>query len=239
MYIKLIIKILSLFDFFYKKRIINFLKKEKFNNIDVLIDVGSHHGETIILFNKNFKINNFFAFEPSPINYQTLKKNVKKLRNNRIKIFNHAIGNINGELQLNQSIESQSTTLLNINKKSSYFKRKKKILSLRGNEYFNQTFHVKVETLKKFIFENKISNVGFLKIDTEGYDFNVIMGLEDCIHKVKYIYFEHHFHDMFQKKYTLSYIHNYLKRKNFEKIFKIKMMFRKTFEYIYCNKDLK
>ena len=238
MYIKLIIKILSLFDFFHKKRIIDFLKKEKLKNIDVLIDVGSHHGETIILFNKNFNINNIFAFEPSPINYEILKKNVKKLNNNRIKIFNHALGNINGELQLNQSVESQSSTLLSINKKSNYFKRKKKILSLSSDEYFNESFQVKVETLKNFILKNKITDIGFLKIDTEGFDFNVIMGLEDNIHKVKYIYFEHHFHDMFQKKYTLSYIHNYLKEKNFEKVLKIKMMFRKTFEYIYCNKNL-
>ena len=238
MYIKLIIKILSLFDFFHKKRIIDFLKKEKLNNIDTLIDVGSHHGETIILFNKNFKINNFFAFEPSPINYEILQKNVKKLKNKRIKIFNYALGNIDEEMQLNQSVESQSTTLLNINTKSNYFQRKKKILSLSNNEYFNKSFQVKVETLKNFISKNKIANVEFLKIDTEGFDFNVILGLEDSIHEVKYIYFEHHFHDMFKKKYTLSYIHNYLKKKNFEKVFKIKMMFRKTFEYIYCNKNL-
>ena len=238
MYIKLIIKILSLFDFFHKKRIIDFLKKEKLNNIDTLIDAGSHHGETIILFNKNFKINNFFAFEPSPINYEILQKNVKKLKDKRIKIFNYALGNIDEEMQLNQSVESQSTTLLNINTKSNYFQRKKKILSLSNNEYFNKSFQVKVETLKNFISKNKIANVEFLKIDTEGFDFNVILGLEDSIHKVKYIYFEHHFHDMFKKKYTLSYIHNYLKKKNFEKVFKIKMMFRKTFEYIYCNKNL-
>jgi len=238
MYIKLIIKILSLFDFFYKKRIINFLKKEKFNNIDVLIDVGSHHGETINLFSKNFKINNFFAFEPSPINYKILQKNVEKLNDKRIQIFNRALGNIDGELRLNQSVESQSTTLLNINERSKYFNRKKKILSLRKGEYIKQTFLVKVETLKNFIIKNNIEKVGFLKIDTEGYDFNVIMGLGEDIHKVKYIYFEHHFHDMFKKKYNLSYIHNYLKEKNFEKVFKIKMMFRKTFEYIYCNKNL-
>lgn len=238
MYIKLIIKILSLFDFFYKKKIINFLKKEKINNIDVLIDVGSHHGETISLFRKNFSINSFFGFEPSPINYKILKNNIEKLNDKKIKIFNYALGDKKGELQLNQSIESQSTTLLNVNKKSKYFDRKKRVLSLRSGEYFNETFFVKVETLKNFINENKINNIGFLKIDTEGYDFNVIMGLGDNIQKVRYIYFEHHFHDMFKKKYTLTKVHNYLKEKNFEKVFKIKMMFRKTFEYIYCNKNL-
>ena len=238
MYIKLIIKILSLFDFFYKKKIINFLKKEKFDNINVLIDVGSHHGETISLFSKNFKVDYFFGFEPSPINFKILKKNVEKLNHQKIKIFNHALGDINGELQLNQSIESQSTTLLQINKDSKYFDRKKKILSLDGNEYFQNFFSVKVETLNNFIINNNISNIGFLKIDTEGYDYNVIRGLGDNIQKVKYLYFEHHFHDMFQKKYTLSDIHNYLKKNNFKKVFKIKMMFRKTFEYIYCNKNL-
>ena len=238
MYIKLIIKILSLFDFFYKKKIINFLKKEKIKDINVLIDVGGHHGETVSLFNKNFKIENFFCFEPSPTNYKVLKKNIEKLNNKNIKIFNHALGNHNGELQLNQSVESQSTTLLNINKNSKYFKRKKKILSLQNKEYFTKSFTVKVETLNHFIIKNKIDYVEFLKVDTEGFDFNVIMGLGESIHKVKYIYFEHHFHDMFQKEYNISHIHNYLKNKNFEKVFKIKMMFRKTFEYIYCNKNL-
>ncbi len=238
MYIKLIIKILSLFDFFYKKKIINFLKKEKFDNINVLIDVGSHHGETISLFSKNFKVDNFFGFEPSPVNFKILRKNIEKLNHKKIKIFNHALGDVNGELQLNQSIESQSTTLLQINKDSKYFNRKKKILSLDDNQYFQNFFSVKVETLNNFIINNNISNIGFLKIDTEGYDYNVIMGLGGNIQKVKYIYFEHHFHDMFQKKYTLSNIHNYLKKNNFKKVFKIKMMFRKTFEYIYCNKNL-
>jgi len=238
MYIKLIIKILSLFDFFYKKKIIHFLKKEKLDNINLLIDVGSHHGETISLFSKNFKVDSFFGFEPSPINYKILKKNIEKLNHQKIKIFNHALGDINGELQLKQSIESQSTTLLKINKNSKYFDRKKKILSLDSNEYFQNFFSVKVETLNNFIINNNISNIEFLKIDTEGYDYNVIRGLGANIQKVKYLYFEHHFHDMFQKKYTLSDIHNYLKKNNFKKVFKIKMMFRKTFEYIYCNKNL-
>ena len=43
---------------------------------------------------------------------------------------------------------------------------------------------------------------------------------------------------MLVKKYTLSDIHNFLKKKNFKKVFKIKMFARKTFEYIYCNNSL-
>ena len=53
---KFIILIISCFDFFYQKKIINFLKKNIGNNFPILIDVGAHKGETIDLFAKNFNI---------------------------------------------------------------------------------------------------------------------------------------------------------------------------------------
>ena len=43
---------------------------------------------------------------------------------------------------------------------------------------------------------------------------------------------------MIEKNYKFSDIHSYLVKHNFNKVFKIKMMFRKTFEYIYCNNNL-
>ena len=47
---------------------------------------------------------------------------------------------------------------------------------------------------------------------------------------------EHHFDDMISKEYKFSHINNLLIQNNFKQIFKIKMPFRKTFEYIYLNK---
>ena len=70
-------------------------------------------------------------------------------------------------------------------------------------------------------------------------EFNVLKGLGNKISKVKLIHLEHHFDDMVLKNYKLSDIHNYLIQNNFEKVFKVKMMFRKSFEYIYSNKLLK
>ena len=49
--------------------------------------------------------------------------------------------------------------------------------------------------------------------------------------------FEHHYDDMLQKNYTFSDIHNLLKDKKFKQIFKVKMPFRKTFEYVYINES--
>ena len=56
------------------------------------------------------------------------------------------------------------------------------------------------------------------------------------LNNVSLILFEHHYDSMLIKKYKFSDINNYLVNNNFKQIYKIKMPFRKTFEYIYLNK---
>jgi hypothetical protein len=76
-----------------------------------------------------------------------------------------------------------------------------------------------------------------LKIDTEGYEFEVIKGLGSQIRNVNYILFEHHYDNMINKNYKFNDISKYLKENNFKQIFKVKMPMRRTFEYIYSNKN--
>ena len=64
------LKVLNIFDYFYQKKFINFLKKKNINGFNVFLDIGAHEGESIKLFSKNFKINKIYSFEPSPISYQ-------------------------------------------------------------------------------------------------------------------------------------------------------------------------
>ena len=49
---KLIILLLSFFDFFHQRKIIKFLSKKNLTKIDILFDVGAHKGESIELFLK-------------------------------------------------------------------------------------------------------------------------------------------------------------------------------------------
>lgn len=44
---------------------------------------------------------------------------------------------------------------------------------------------------KDYILKNNIASIDFLKIDTEGYELNVIMGFEDMLSRVKIIQFEY------------------------------------------------
>jgi len=50
--------------------------------------------------------------------------------------------------------------------------------------------------------------------------------------------FEHHYDNMIKKEYTFRDIHSLLVANKFKSIYKSRMPFRKTFEYIYINKEL-
>ena len=86
-----------------------------------------------------------------------------------------------------------------------------------------------------YLEKKNIENIDFLKIDTEGSEFDILKGLDSKIKKVNIIYFEHHYDLMLKKEYKFTDINDLLIRNNFRKVFKIKMPFRKVFEYIYIN----
>ena len=60
--------IIKIFDFFHKKKIINFLKNRKYYKFETVLDVGAHYGESIELFLENFDIKKIISFEASPKN---------------------------------------------------------------------------------------------------------------------------------------------------------------------------
>tara|TARA_B110001450_G_C17507745_1_gene435072 strand:- start:49 stop:783 length:735 start_codon:yes stop_codon:yes gene_type:complete len=233
----LVLKILGLFDFFYQIKIINYLKEKQFTKLNCFIDIGGHKGESIKLFLKNFSISKIYSFEASPLNFKILKENTQKIKkhykNTEITLENFALGKDNKKIQMNQSYESSSSTFSNINYKSKYFKKKNMILNFFSKKNFYNKIDTKMITLGTYVIKNKIKKIDFLKIDTEGYEFEVLLGLKNEIKNVNLILFEHHYDDMIIKNYKFSDIHNFLENNNFKKVFKSKMPFRKTFEYIY------
>ena len=234
--------IITIIDFFYQKKKYKFLKKKISGNIDIFFDIGSHHGTTIKEFLKIFSINKIYAFEPSQKNYLKLKNNIEKIQKIKsvnIKIYQMGVGKKEEILQLNEITDSVSNTFNKLDINSKYFKKKQFITTLFGfKKFFSNKISTKIVTLKNFIKEEKIEKIEFIKIDTEGFEFNVLLGLEDDIRKVKFILFEHHYDNMIIKNYNFGDIHRLLDNFGFKQIFKIKMPFRKSFDYIYENKNL-
>jgi len=234
-FISIVRKILNIFDSFQQKKITNILKKNCRDNL-IIFDVGSHLGETVKLFNSNFNIKKIHCFEASNLNFETLKNNLVKNKLMDICVLNNVgIGDVEGKNFLNQTEESSSSTINAFNKDSKYLKKKLKILNIKDTDNFYKKIPIDIIKLSTYIEKNEITNIDILKIDTEGFELNVVKSLENFSHIVKNIYFEHHYDDMIIKNYKFSDINQILKNFGFKKIYKSKMLFRKSFEYIYIN----
>ena len=227
--------LLDIFDYFTQQKVLKKINDLLGKNFSTLIDVGSHHGEYILSIKKNFYVKDIYGFEPSPITFKILRKNL--INFNEIKIYNFGISDSSGNSVLNQNVETSSSSINYLNKNSKYYKKKYLLFNFLNLKPVTNPINIRTIRLENFINEKKIHKIDLLKVDTEGYEFEVIKGLGENISKIKLIHLEHHFDDMIIKNYKFSDIHNYLKKKNFIKIFKIKMKFRKSFEYIYKNKN--
>ena len=225
---------LSIFDYFHKKKIINFLKTLNINSIDIFFDIGAHKGESIDFFSKHLKIIKIYSFEASLKNFRQLKK---KYENNRFLFLeNIALSSKKSKKIFNQCEESSSSTFSEINIKSKYLEDKLKYLNIKKPTKFFKKTSIKTDTLDSYIAKNKIFSIDLIKMDTEGHELEILKGLKKNLKNVRTIVFEHHYDNMLKKNYTFSDINLFLKKNSFIKVFKIKMPFRKSFEYIYINK---
>ena len=237
---KLVLLIINLFDFLHKRKIINFLKiKIKLDRINLFLDVGAHHGETIDLFSKNFSIKKLISFEASPKSFKKLfsRKDFfkKRYKCTNIILENVALGSENKKVKIKEFVESSSSTIQDIDQNSKYYKKKFRFLNFIGTKKVFEETEIDITKFKDYLEIKKINNIDFLKIDTEGYEYEIIKGMEKKLKDVKLLYFEHHYDLMIKKNYTFFDISKILKDHNFRKIYKIKMPFRKVFEYIYIN----
>lgn len=237
---KIFLNFLSIFIGFIdnsnKNKITSFFKKKLKDEYLNIIDIGTHKGETINLFLKEFNIQKILAFEP---NIKLFNFLIKKYNNKKVKLFNCGVGLNEENLDLNIMIDSASSTFNSINFESNYYKKKNKIITFLSNKknLLEKKQKIRVINLSKIIHENNISIIDILKIDTEGFEFNILKGIKEIdLKKIRYIYFEHHYDLMIKKGYSFSDINKLLIKNNFKKIFKIRMKFRKSFEYIYEQK---
>ncbi|MDA7552964.1 FkbM family methyltransferase [Candidatus Pelagibacter sp.] len=227
---------LSLFDYLTEKKIIDQLKRVFSNEKTIsLIDIGAHKGEYVSSIIKNFNINNVYCLEPNFKVFKILENNVSS--NEKIKLFNFGASNNSGNILFNENIETSSSSINELNKNSNYYKKKFFLLNFLGLNEVTKQIEIKVVTLSDFFEENNINKIDLLKIDTEGHEFQVLSGLKDKMHMINLIHIEHHFDDMIIKDYKLTDIHNLLIKNGFKKHFKIKMKFRKSFEYLYINRN--
>ena len=223
----------SIYDFldnyFHRPKLERYLK-----NLDLkcktIIDIGSHTGESISFFSKLYPNSKIFGFEPQKNCFIQLKK---KFSSKKIKIENYALGEKKNKKILYKNYLSNTSTFSKLNKNSKHFKIKSFILgNTNAGYYSNET--VKVIALSYYYKKKKLPKIDIVKIDTEGHEIEVLIGLKSILKNIRVIIIEHNFTDYYVN-YDLEKIKNFLKRNSFENQANFKFPFMNYSDSVYIN----
>jgi FkbM family methyltransferase len=234
-----LIRLLAIFffdildKFIHQKKIILFLKKKKIK-IKFFIDVGAHKGSYTDLVLKNFKVEKIFMFEPQKKILKLIKKKYKKIRN--VKIFNYAISDKNKIQKIYINRHDLTSSLTKLNESNSYLKKKSKLFTENKEQsLIKETYNVETIRLSNVLNKVPLKKIELLKIDTEGHELEVLLGLGKRIKDTQYILIEFH-RDKIYYNYKPKKIHNYLIKNNFALEETFKFPFTYWEDRIYFNK---
>src|SRR3990167_9929053 len=123
------------------------------------------------------------AFEPNPEFFLILQEGVGKRKN--VYLNNYGLGDKEEELPYDPSTQSFLLPVTNP--------------------------RLPIKTLDWYTKENNIKRIDFLKIDTEGWDYKVLVGGKETIKMCKYIQYEHWddrwcFHELLNDDFWMIYI---------------------------------
>ena len=136
------------------------------------LDIGVYRGVYSYKLSQNFK--NIHSFEPNPLLFPYLEKNLKKIISNVI-LYNMALSNDNGVAELKLPLRSKSIFKDNIEELFQLG-----AATMHPNNDIREYKKVPIQTRK--LDDISINNkIGFIKIDVEGHEKNVLTGGEILI----------------------------------------------------------
>lgn len=144
-----------------------------------IFDVGANLGSYSQLIRSVNPLANIYAFEPHPKNFQKLA-NIAKQENFSAK--NLAISDKDGVIKLYDMESADGSPLASVYSEAiEYLHQKKSIV-----------YNVEGVTIDTFCNSNKIDSIDLLKIDTEGHEYQALVGAQKLLaeNKIKIIQFE-------------------------------------------------
>ena len=149
----------------------NFKNKNKSD-----VDVGVYRGVYSYKLSKQFK--HVYAYEPNPLIFPYLKKNLNKIIKN-LTLKNFALSNSSGTVDL--KIPYRSKSIFKDNIEELY---KLGCATIQENKNYSNFDTVKVNKIR---LDEDLKNfdIGFIKIDVEGHEKEVIEGSKNLIIKSK------------------------------------------------------
>ncbi|WP_198164543.1 FkbM family methyltransferase [Rhodoplanes sp. Z2-YC6860] len=146
--------------------------------INVIFDVGANDGAKIKIAQQRFPAGRIVAFEPHPKTFSRLQENMKTAEN--VELVNFALGSEQGAKTMFEYDQSDINSLV---PDAPY--------AVRFNKKCTQ-IPVQCTTIDQFCSTHEVDQIDILKIDTEGFDLDVLRGASAMLMQgsIQFIYFE-------------------------------------------------
>jgi FkbM family methyltransferase len=166
---------------------IEFIYKPLLEEDDVLIDIGANTGDYAKTLAQYFSSNRIVSIEPNQATFNELKINVDH------ECYNYAISSTEGQKSFYVSEENPTSTLGSLSKHSIPNNESLKEISVES---------IRLDTLMKQV---NVKDIGLLKVDTEGFDFEVIKSGEALLADIKFIQFEFNEFHVYTRSFILDF----------------------------------
>jgi len=191
------------------------------SNSPTILDVGANNGSSLVEFKKWWPNSKVHCFEPQSECWDELDDLSNEFTNVRINKF--ALGNKNDESKefyshdLNTGISGFNK--INIESKDSIdlSKLSNDNTGLENHKKtINHKRNVQVKRLDEYIKNDKnINQIDLLKIDTQGYELEILEGLGTELNKVRILITELMFYDYYEKSLSFYELESILRPFNF------------------------
>jgi FkbM family methyltransferase len=142
---------------------------------DIVLDVGTNIGEVLLncaqIVGGSGKV---FGFEPHPVTYDKLMRNINLNRFNNLEVFPVGLSEKHQKYEMYEVIPGNMGA--------------NRVLQ-QAPENASRSLTIDTLPLDEWIEENKIARVDFIKIDVEGFEWAVLQGAKETLQKFRPVLF--------------------------------------------------
>lgn len=174
-----------------------------------VFDVGANLGNASLEFSLLFKEAKIHAFEPDPGTFQKLNQRLEAEKT-KVLTYNFGFGSV---------VEWRNLTLNKVSGGNSFLDVSPEINAYAEGGWTEPVGSVRAEikTVNSFCVENKIETIDLIKIDTQGYELEILKGGDQFIvgEKTRAIYIEVLFVELYKQQAFFQEIYKELTDRGF------------------------
>jgi len=194
---------------------VNVLKSLIKSKSPVILDIGANTGQSLREFKEIWPDSVVHCFEPQEECLAELEKSASMFTN--VFVNNFAVGSKNTEEEFyTHNIHTGISGFNKVNLESVDSIDRSKIISEDGQEfkkYKNKLNHprkVLIKRLDEYLSNESLTKIDFLKIDTQGFEPEVLSGLGERLSDVGVVLTELMFYDYYERSLSFSDIEQFL-----------------------------